>query len=279
MTGMRTSGPRGAGTARPLRLWHTELARHFVVEGDAVYADLDGDGRITRTERYTGDAAAALLAAARELDQVFEVPYAGAKGADPFVTSGGRLNTREAAAFAGTAGVPVKRPDLLAHLDFFDRHDGDGRICLSENYRGWRDLGYGVWKALTLTIGSAAVFGRIGDRFAIDVERIGERRPRGSTGIYGADGNVDAARLAAFAAAFDRAPGGGVLTHDELRAALAAKAALGTVPRRQFESLCLLTEKLNGSKTVTREQFLGLFDNSLFWTVVSLADSAGKRRL
>ena len=44
-------------------------------------------------------------------------------------------------------------------------------------------------------------------------------------------------------------------------------------------SSCLLTEKMNGSKTVTREQFLGLFDNSLSWTAVSLADSAGKRRL
>ena len=276
---MRTPGPRAAGLARPLRLWHTALARHFVVEGDAVYADLDGDGRLTRADHYAGDAAPALLAAARELDQLFDVPYPGAKGADRHVVSGGRLNLREARAFAGAAGVPAKRSDLLAHLDFFDRRDGDGMICLRENYGGWRDLGYGAWKALTLTIGSAVVFGRPGDRFAIDVERIGERRPRGSTGIYGADGNVDAARLAAFAAAFDQAPGDAALTHDELRAVLASKAALGTVPRRQFESLCLLTEKLNGSKTVTKEQFLGLFDNSLFWTAVSLADSAGRRRL
>lgn len=261
--------------AAPLRLRHAALG-HFIVAGVDVHADLDADGRISRDDRYDGEAAAALRAGAAWLDAYFEPPFPGARSADPAISSGGPLNAVEAAAFAAGRPVPAKRPDLLGHLDFFDRRDRDGRISLGENYRGWRDLGYGAWKAITLTIGSAVVFGRPGDGWAIDVERIGERRPRGSTRIYGPDGNVDQARLAEFAAAFD---GGGVLTHDQLRAALTAKAALGTVPRRQFESLCLLTERMNGSKTVTREQFVGLFDNSLFWTAASLTDAAGKRRL
>ena len=276
---MGTQQTPPASMARPLRLRHAELAQYFIVVDGAVHADLDGDGRITRAERYVGDAEAALVAAARHFAEYFDAPFPGARCHDPQVTSGGRLNAKEAATFAGGHGVPAKRPDLLAHLDFFDRLDGDGMISIRENYRSWRDLGYGVWKAIMLTLGSAMVFGRLGDGFAIDVERIVEKRPTGTTRIYGPDGNVDAARLAEFAAAFDRASACGVLTHDELRAALAAKTALGSVPRRQFESLCLLTERLNGSKTVTRAQFLGLFDNSLFWTAVSLPDRAGRRRL
>ena len=110
----------------------------------------------------------------------------------------------------------------------------------------------------------------------VDVERIAEKRPSGSTGIYGPDGNVDPVRLAAFASVFGPT---GVLTHDELRTALAAKTSLGRIPRRQFESLFILTERINGSKTVTREQFLGLFDNSLFWAVASMPDKAGRRPL
>jgi hypothetical protein len=167
----------------------------------------------------------------------------------------------------------------MGHLDFFDRKDCDGMIGLGENFRGWRDLGYGVVKSLVLTIGAAVVFGRAADGFGIDIERIGEKRPSGTTGIYGADGNVDQTRLAEFASVFDRASPRGVLTHDQLKEALAAKATLGTVPKRQFESLCLLTERINHSKTVTKQQFLGLYDNSLFWRVASLPDRSGKRTL
>jgi len=60
---------------------------------------------------------------------------------------------------------------------------------------------------------------------------------------------------------------------------LAQRVELGRIPRRQFKSLLFLTERINGSKTVTKEQFLGLFDNSLFWVVASLPDRSGKRRL
>lgn len=263
--------------ARPLRLFHSGLGQHFIVDGDSVYADLDRDGRIGRSDRYVGVAAPALLAAARHFDEFYDAPFPGARSLDPEITSGGRLNDKELAKFSGDArGIVAKRPDLMAHLDFFDRARCDGMITLRENYNGWRDLGYGVMKSLMLTLGAAVVFGRVSDGFGIDVERIAEKRPKGSTRIYGPDGNVDQARLAQFAAAFGPA---GVLTHEELRAALARHVALGTVPRRQFESLFLLTERINGSKVVTKEQFLGLFDNSLFWAAASLPQKAGGRRL
>jgi len=264
---------------RPIRLFHAGLGQYVIVDGEAVYADLDGDGRIARSERYTGEAERALVGAARHFADYYDAPFPGARSLDSQITSGGRLNDKEAERFSrDLKGVLAKRPDLMGHLDFFDRADGDGMITLGENYRSWRDLGFGAVKSLILTVSSAAVFGRIADGFAIDVERIAEKRPRGSTQIYGPDGNVDQARLAEFAASFDDGANG-VLTHDQLRAALAVKAQLGTIPKRQFVSLFALTERINGSKTVTKEQFVGLFDNSLFWTAASMPDNSGKRRL
>jgi caleosin-related protein len=261
----------------PLRLVHSALGGRFIVHEGTVYADLDGDGRIAKSDRYTGPAEADLLAAASHFHDYYDVPFPGAKSLDPQITSGGRLNRKEAEAFArDPQGVIARRPDLLGHLDFFDRADGDGMISLRENYASWRALGYRALKALILTLGSAAVFGNPSDGFAIDVERIAEKRPKGSTRIYGPDGNVDQARLAEFVPAFGAS---GVLTHDQLRAALAERAALGTVPRRQFESFLILTETINGSKTVTRDQFLGLFDNTLFWTAASRPDISGRRKL
>jgi len=264
---------------KPIRLLHAGLNRYFIVQDGHVYADIAGDGRIRKTAPYARLAEEALLSAAQYFDNYYDAPFPGAQSLDPQITSGGVLNDQEAARFASDPdGVAAKRPDLLGHLDFFDRAAADGLITLRENYCGWRELGFGVLRSLLLTIGSAVMFGRASDRFAIDIERIGEKRPRGSTGIYGPDGNVDRARLAAFAAAFDAAPDG-VLTHDELEAALAERVSLGRIPRRQFGSLLALTARINGSRTVTRDQFVGLFDNSLFWAVASLPDRSGRRPL
>jgi hypothetical protein len=265
--------------ANPIRLFHAGLSQYFIVDGDRVYADLDGDGLVTKRERYSGPAVAALAAANRHFTVYYDAPFPGARSLDPQITSGGRLNDKEAASFSADRAVPAKRSDLLAHLDFFDQEDGDGVIGVGENFRGWRTLGYGVLKALMLTVGSAIVFGRAAARFGIDVERIAEKRPKGSTGIYGPDGDIDRARLAAFAAMFDGACPDGVLTHDRFRVALAERAHLGSIPRRQFESLLLLTARINGSRTVTKDQFLGLFDNSLFWAAASIPDRSGRRAL
>lgn len=266
--------------ARPLRLFHAGAGSYFIVDHERVYAGQGGTERIAKGEPYAGPHEKALLEAAAYFDDYYDVPFPGAPSRDPEITSGGRLNAREAARFrTDPGGVAARRSDLAGHLDFFDGFDGDGVISLSENYRSWRRLGFGVVKSLIQTAGSAVIFGRAADRFGIDIERIGAKRPRGSTGIYDSDGNVDQSRLAEFLTAFDERPPLGVLTHDELRAALAARAHLGTVPRRQFESLCLLTARLNRSATVTKEQFRGLFDNSLFWTTASIPDPTGRRAL
>lgn len=264
---------------KPIRLTHAATGRFYIVDASQVYTDLKGDGRIRKSDRYTGPAETGLLGAARYFTEYYDAPFPGAKSQDPDIASGGQLNDKEAAKFADDPdGVLAKRPDLFGHLDFFDRRGGDGVITLRENYQGWRDLGFGAARSAFLTLGSALMFGRARDGFGIDVERIGEKRPKGATGVYDGDGNVDRARLAALAEAFDRSPNG-VLTHQELKAALAARVTLGRIPRRQFSSLLALTARLNKSKTVTRDQFVGLFDNSLFWIVASLPDRSGRRRL
>src|SRR5688572_8074376 len=261
---------------RPLRLFHSGLQRYFIVASEIVYADTNGHGRISANSRYTGPAATALLAAARHFDDYYDAPFPGARSLDPEITSGGRLNDKETERFLrDPQGVIAKRPDLMGHLDFFDRSKGDGMIMPGENYRSWRALGFGVLKSVVLTVGSAVAFGRIADGFGIDVERIAEKRPRRSTQIYGPDGNVNHARLAEFAAAFGPKS---VLTHEQLKAALAEKVELGVISRRQFQSLFVLTEQINGSKTVTKEQFIGLFDNSLFWAAASLPPRSGRGR-
>ena len=261
---------------RPIRLLHSGLGRYFIVESEIVYADLDGDGRISKSDRYTGAAGAELLAAARHFDDYYDAPFPGAKSLDPEITSGGRLNDKETERFRrDPQGVIAKRPDLMGHLDFFDRAKGDGMIKPRENYQSWRALGFGVLKSLVLTLGSAVAFGRIADGFGIDVERIAEKRQKGSTQIYGPDGNVHQARLAEFAAVFGPKC---VLTHDQLKAALTEKVKLGIISKRQFQSLFVLTEQINGSKTVTKDQFIGLFDNSLFWAAASLPHRSGRGR-
>ena len=87
---------------------------------------------------------------------------------------------------------------------------------------------------------------------------------------------MNPARLAEITAVFDGRDG---LTHDEFRAALSARVPLGSVPRRQFQSLYALTARTNGSPTITPAQVVGLFDNSLFWGIVSLPHRYGGRRL
>ena len=106
----------------PMRLFHTGVGQYFIVDGDVVFGDLDADGYIGNGDRYDGPLRSALVDAARHILEYYDAPYPGAPSLDPLITSGGRLNEREGARFAAAGrGVIAKRPDLLAHLDFFDR--------------------------------------------------------------------------------------------------------------------------------------------------------------
>jgi hypothetical protein len=251
-----------------LRLRSNETGDFLVVDDGRVYRDDNGDGRINSADELPPDSevARAARAAAVYIEQLFADPCPGVRSADGRFTSAGELNSAETTRLRLGEAILVRRPDVWAHLDFFDELERDGIITLRENYIGWRALGWGRIGAATKALVSGVVFGRARHGFRVDIEAIQERRPKHGTGIYDrATGNLSPARLEEYLKEFDRHAVNGKLGHRELEQLLAKGGPLGRVPRGQFRSLVQLTTKLNGSPTVTREQFIGLYDGSLLY--------------
>ena len=71
----------------------------------------------------------------------------------------------------------------------------------------------------------------------------------------------------------------GMVPQDKARSIMSEWARLGPVPRRQFESLFTLAERMNGSRTITLDQIRWLYDGSLLWRASSMADMRGRRAL
>lgn len=194
----------------------------------------------------------------------------------------GRLNKVEAQRFHDDArGVPSVRTALERHLDFFDEDTADGRITIGENWRGWRRLGYGFFRSLIGTIGAAFIFGRIVNRFAIDIARIGEKRSHSSTGLYDHNGEVNEVVLAACMDEFRKTTPGGHVSQDKALEIVAERARPpGSVSIRQFKSLFDLCSRLNrNQKVITERQFEGLFNGYLLHLAGSIPDTKGQRRL
>jgi hypothetical protein len=157
----------------------------------------------------------------------------------------------------------VERPPLLLHLDFFDR-DGDGRISLVENYRGWRRLRFGRLAAAVKALLSGYLFGGIMQRLTVDIQLIAAKRRPGNTGLYDTHGSVDSECLEKHCAHF-RARNGR-LTFEEVMTLLRRYSTPGRVSIGQFRSLFAVCRRMNnGARIVTEEQFRGLFDGSLLW--------------
>jgi len=251
-----------------LRVCSTQTGEVFVVDDGRVYLDGDGDGRVSSSDELPADSEAtrAARAAAGYFEQLFDDPCPGARTADGRFTSAGLLNSAEVTRLRVGQTIRARRPDVWAHLDFFDGRERDGIITPLENYRGWRALGWGRFGAATKALLSSVVFGRARDGFRVDIEAIQERRPKRGTGIYDrATGNLSPPRLREYLKEFDRHAVDGKLGHRELEKLLAKGGRLGRVSRGQFRSLVQLTTKLNGSPTVTRGQFVGLYDGSLLY--------------
>src|SRR5262245_11103889 len=140
------------------------------------------------------------LAAAAEYARYFVRPVPGTTTLDGSFRVRGGLTQVEAAALAAGGEVRPERTALELHLDFFDL-DGDGKITLTENYRGWRALGFSRLTAALKAFFAALFFG-----FRCDIERIANRR-YASSGIFRKDGGIDEERLAPYLAEFDDAGG------------------------------------------------------------------------
>ena len=265
-----------------VRIYDKQQQRHYVVEaGDRIYTSNGADSLIRKTTPADPqrDPVTELRAAARFFDDYFLAPFSGIVTNDGRFVSRGRLNSKEADEFDASGGIPGRRPALKEHLDFFDQDPADGMITVRENFRGWRALGFGFFRAVLQTFLSALLFGRLANRFAIDIERISEKRKGGSTGIYDANGEVDSKRLAVFLADFDRAAnqsGTLAISQDEAKIIIDRHSTLGMVSSGQFRSLFTICERLNDGKTITREQFQLLFEGSLLTYAASFPGRDGR---
>jgi Caleosin related protein len=259
---------------------HDAVTNADVIVADGLaHEDLDGDGRIARTDEMQTVRQRDLVDAARYIHTYFDSRVPGVRIPGSSIVSNGALNVVERREFERAPGVSARRSLLLEHLAFFDRSNS-GRVSLRHNYDSWRALGFSVIRACTLTLGSAVVFGGgLHNGFSIDLGGIHARRPKGSTGIYDEDGNLDEARLSELCRVLGAAAVEGVVSHDRARATLSEWVTLGSVPRRQFESFFALAEKMNGSRTITLNQVRWLYDGSLFWRASSMADPQGRRAL
>jgi len=262
-----------------IRLHDVITNRHVIVDDGRVCADLNGDGRIAKSEEVGAEVLGlrhdALIRAARDIERVCDTRVPGVAGTDPSVVSGATLSAAEWQEFQSARGTPVVRSPLEQHLAFFDRRNS-GRISLADNYWGWRRLGFGVFKSLVQAIGSAVVFGsRHGG--TIVIAEINSTRPSRPTGIYDRDGGIDEMRWARFRGAFEQHAKDEVLAQQQARAVLEQQASLGRVPRRQFESLFAVCEKMNRSKTITIQEIRWLYDGSLLYRAASMTDDSGRR--
>jgi len=255
-----------------IRLRDCDTRTYYVVDTTArtVCADLEERGRVSLADRADADLAARALASASEYAEYFVRAIPGTRTPDGNFFVRGALTQAEAAALAAGGELPTERTPLRLHLDFFDS-DLDGRITLTENYRGWRGLGFSRFAAALKALFSALLFGGP----TIQIDRIRSQR-YASSGIFDRNGAIDEARLAPYLHEFDAA--GGELSFEQVFAAFDRYSTGGMVSRLQFRSLFALCKRLNANRSViTKAQFVGLFDGSLLWLAASMTDNAGRR--
>ena len=255
-----------------IRLRDCHTGTYYVVDtmARAVYADRDDSGCINRTQRTDPALAERALASASEYAEYFVRAIPGTRTPDGNFSVRGPLAQAEARQLEAGDDVPSERDALRLHLDFFDA-DLDGRITLTENYRGWRALGFSRLGAVLKSLFAALFF----HGPTIEIDRIAAKRYSGS-GIFDRKGGLDEVRLAPYLAEFDGACG--ELSFDDLFAALDRYSSAGVVSRQQFRSLLAVCSRLNGNRNViTKAQFIGLFDGSLLWLAASMTDNAGRR--
>jgi Caleosin related protein len=271
-----------------IRYRDEQTRQHYLVDRDQVYKAKDD--QVSLADRIA-DAEAARFVAARERyfsrhpDGLFGVVH-------DQLSPRGPLKTAEHDRFTRGERVTASRSDLAGHMDFFDR-DNDGWIGFTEGWESWQALGYDKGEAygkqrgvvlafflllrLKSPIKLIANFTQVvrvirllrrptGDAHAaehfpsIEVDRIA--RPSGSTGVYGADGNIDEAKYATFIEPFVAAARDG-LVEETAALQILAETKLGRVPKGQFATLFEVTRRMNQAPRVTIDQLRWVFDGSL----------------
>ena len=162
------------------------------------------------------------------------------------------------------------RTALQKHVDFFDT-DHDGKITLSNTYRGLRRLGLGRARAAAFAgvINAALGWSTSGaPSLTVDAGRIHAGKHRSDTGVYDKKGRFSHPRFRRLFARYD-ADGDGALDGEELARLcadnrvdlmghLGSKAEFGLL-------LDIAGEDRHGKKVLTRGRLQRFYSGSLFY--------------
>ncbi len=170
------------------------------------------------------------------------------------------------------------RSALQKHVDFFDTNN-DGRISLSDTYRGLRRLGLGAARsaAFAVVINVALGWPTSGaPSLTVVTKRIHLGKHGSDTGVYDKAGHFSLPR---FKRLFDRhdADGDGALGREELARMFARNRTdlighLGS--KAEFGLLLdLAGEPRNGRKVLTRERLERFYNGSLFYQLAEEVDA------
>ncbi len=172
------------------------------------------------------------------------------------------------------------RTALQKHVDFFDTNH-DGKITLSDTYRGLRRLGLGAARSAAFAGVINAALGSSTSGAAsltVDAERIHAGKHQSDTGVYDRNGRLSPARFRQLFVQYD-ADGDGALDGGELARLFAGNRTdlvghLGS--KAEFGLLLdLAGEDSNGRKVLTRDRLERFYDGSLFY---ELAEEVAARR-
>ena len=172
------------------------------------------------------------------------------------------------------------RTALQKHVDFFDTNH-DGKITLSDTYRGLRRLGVGTVRSTAFAGVINAVLGSLtsgAPSLTVNAERIHASKHGSDTGVYDKNGRFSRPRFRRLFAKFD-ADGDGALdgaelirlfadTRTDLVGHLGSKAEFGLL-------LDVAGEDRNGKKVLTRARLERFYNGSLFY---QLAEEVVARR-
>lgn len=172
------------------------------------------------------------------------------------------------------------RTALQKHVDFFDTNH-DGKITLSDTYRGLRRLGFGTLRSAGFAGVINAALGSSTSRapsLTVDAGRIHAAKHRSDTGVYDQKGRFSPPRFNRLFAKYD-ANGDGALDGRELARLFSDNRTdlighLGS--KAEFGLLMELAgETRNGKKVLTRQRLEHFYDGSLFY---ELAEDVASRR-
>ena len=255
------------------RLLDTSTKRVVVVDPSSARAWSGEGGKIRAADELDGPVRSGALFAVSEIEQLFLGPVPGAATPGGEFVVAGAASPRELKILTDGGSIEVGRSKLAQHLDFFDSNR-DGVLTIGEVFRGFRRLGFRIVPSAVKAAATVVLFGGLKNRFRIDIDEIGANRIRSSTGVYDSEGDIDVGKRAELLSEFEHR--GGALSEQDLRSIL-QKRNIGFVSKSQFGSLMSVCARINGTRTITAEQFSDLFEGTLLWQAASLTDDSGRR--